>query len=326
MIADLTNIQPNKVSTNINDYSLLITAPTGFGKTPFLYELYGERALFLSFENSAKGIEGIHAVAVEDYNTLNAYIMQLQKKEVREKYDVVVIDTLFLFDHYIEKSVLDSYGKDVLSDCLQYNKAYKILDKKFLEVLKKIQRMNYTIAYVCHPTEKKVKLADGSEITKIEPRVSDRIKNLLLPEIDVRLFGYFDNNGEKVLYTDGSQFFDARVRVGDMDKVVPFNVEKFKQEFAIGIERRIKRKEMMVDSIEHKNPAFTAQRPFEEVMEEIIEIGNKLGEKGLLEKANNIIFKELGSDNNGVQRTLANCNENNVPALEVILTNLKALL
>lgn len=324
MIIDLMNLEPNKVSTDLKDYSLLITAPSGFGKTPFLYELFGDRALFLSFEKSAKGIAGVHSVDIDGYDTLNAYIMQLQRPEVRAKYDVIVIDTLFLFDHSIEKSITDSYGKDILSDCLKYNKAYKIVDKKFLDVLKKIQRMNYSMAYVCHPVEKKVKLADGTEVTKIEPKVSDRIKDLILPEIDVRLFCHFDNEGKKVIYTQGTPYFDARVRVGDMDAIVPFDAETFKNEFKKGIEKRIN-KDMLVDNIEKKNPVSDAPRKFEDVMSEIMTLGQELATAGLVEKANMVIFKELGNDDEGRQRTLNDCNESMIPALEVIVQNLKAL-
>lgn len=325
MILDLANLTPNKVSTDLKDYSLLITAPSGYGKTPFLYDLFGDRALFLSFEKSSKGIAGIHSVDIDGYDTLNAYIMQLQRPDVRERYDVIVIDTFFLFDHSIEKSITDSYGKDTLSDCLKYNKAYKIVDKKFLDVLKKIQRMNYSMAYVCHPVEKKVKLPDGSEITKIEPKVSDRIKDLVLPEIDVRLFCHYDSEGKKVIYTQGTPYFDARVRVGDMDAVVPFDAEKLKKAFSEGIERRIKNKEMLVDNIEKKNPVSDVTRSFEDVMAEIMALGQEFATLGMVEKANAVIFKELGTDDEGRQRTLNDCKESTVPALEVIIQNLKAL-
>lgn len=327
MIIDLEHLEPNKVSTNIKDYSLLITAESSFGKTPFLYELYGDRALFLTFENSAKGIAGIHTVPVDSYVTLNAYLMQLQKPSLREKYDVIVIDTLFLFDHSIEKSILDTYGKELLSDCISYNKAYKIVDKRFLEAIKKLQKMDYSLAYVCHPTEKKVKLPDGTEYIKYEPKVSDRIKDLLLPEIDIKLFCNYDQNGNKVIYTQSTPFFEARCRVGDMDAVIPFSANALQEAFAEGIERRIQNKDLLVSSIEHKNPTGIKEeeRTFEEVMKEIMELGQEFGQMGMAEKANLIVFKVLGSDGNGNQRTLADVNESMLPALEVIVQNLKEL-
>ena len=135
-LVNLLDLDVVKVSKDINDYSLMLTAPTGYGKTPFLAELYGERALILSFENSQKGIAGAHAVQIDSYETLSFYLGQLQNPEVRKKFDVIIIDTLFLLDYYCEKSVTDAYGKDLLGDCLKWNKAYKIVDKRFLTVIK----------------------------------------------------------------------------------------------------------------------------------------------------------------------------------------------
>lgn len=324
-LQNLLDLEVNKVSKNIIDYSTLIVAPSGFGKSPFLAELYGERALMLAFENSQKGIGGIHTVNIDSYQTLIYYVNQLCNPMVREKFDVVIIDTLFLMDYMCEKSVTDSYGKDLLGDCLKWNKAYKIVDKKFLSVLKRLQAMNYTLAYACHPTEKKIQLADGREITRLEPKVSDRVKNLVLPEIDVRLFCYYDSEGNKVIYTEGTPYFDARVRVGDMDKVIPFEVEALKQKFAEGIERRYGNSNLLVDRLVSKNPVSELPRSFNEVMQEVMELGLELQGLGLSEKANIIVNRELGCDDDGVQRTLADVNENMIPALEAIIVNLKDL-
>lgn len=324
-LVNLLDLEVNKVSKDIIDYSLMITAPSGFGKSPFLAELYGDRALMLAFENSQKGLAGVHTVSIDSYQTLIFYVNQLENPAVREKFDVVIIDTLFLLDFQCEKSVTDSYGKDLVGDCLKWNKGYKIIDKRFLDVLKRIQAMNYTISYASHPTEKKVKLADGTEITRFEPKVSDRIKDLLLPEIDIRLFCHYDAEGNKVIYTKATPYFDARVRVGEMDAVIPFDAKILKQKFAEGIDRKFENKELLVDNIEKKNPVADKPRDFNEVMKEIMDLGTELQNKGLSEKANMIVFKELGCNDDGVQRTLADVNENMIPALEVILVNLKEL-
>lgn len=324
-LVNLLDLDVVKVSKDINDYSLMLTAPTGYGKTPFLAELYGEKALILSFENSQKGIAGAHAVQIDSYETLSFYLGQLQNPQVREKFDVIIIDTLFLLDYYCEKSVTDSYGKDLLSDCLKWNKAYKIVDKRFLTVIKTLQKMNYNIVYVCHPVEKKVKAPNGQEYVKIEPKVSDRIKDLLMPEIDIRLFASFDAEGNKVIYTQGTPYFDARCRVGDMDAVVPFNAPALRQAFAEGIERKITNKELIVDNIERKNMAVNNEREFAEVMTELMALGEELNGKGLGAQAQAILNSQLGTDDEGNQRTLANVNEKMKPALEVIIIKLKEL-
>lgn len=325
MIADLLTLTGNKVSTDIKDYSFMITAPSGFGKTPFLYELFGDRALFLSFENSTKGVAGAHSVNIDTYSTLNAYVMQLMKPEVREKYDVVIIETLFLLDALVENSITDSYGKDLLADCIKYNKAYKIVDKRYVKLIKKIQSMGYAMGYVAHPTTKTVDMPDGSKLTKYEPRVSDRARQVIDPEVDIKLFCHYDQQGNKVIYTQGTPYFEARCRVGDMEPVIPFDAAIFKQKFAEGIERRIKNKDLLVDKLENKNGVEKDETKFEDIMSEIMELGKALNEKGLLEKGNTIIYDTLGLDSDGNQRTLADCNEKMIPALKVIAHDLKLL-
>lgn len=324
-LVNLLDLEVNKVSRRIEDYSLMLVAPSGFGKTPMLAELYGEKALILSFENSQKGIPGIHAVQVDSYETLMFYVGQLENPAIREKFDVVVIDTLFLFDSYCEKSVTDAYGKDLLGDCLKWNKAYKIVDKRFLTVLKRLQRMNYTMAYVCHPAEKKVKAPDGTEYTKIEPKVSDRIKDLLIPEVDIRLFATYDQQGNKVIYTEGTPFFDARVRVGEMDKVIPFDANVLREKFSEGVDRKIQNKSLITDQIEQKNMVIGKERDFNEVVSELVALGNELGQMGLTNEANIIVATELGNDDDGNQRTLNNINPLMQPALETIIVKLKEL-
>lgn len=325
-LVNLLDLDVVKVSKNIDDYSLMLTAPTGYGKTPFLAELYGERALILSFENSQKGIAGAHAVQIDSYETLMYYVSQLQNPQVREKFDVVIIDTLFLLDFACEKSVTDAYGKDLLGDCLKWNKAYKIVDKKFLTVIKSLQKMNYSMVYVCHPSEKKVKAPNGQEYIKIEPKVSDRIKDLLMPEIDIRLFASYDAEGNKVIYTQASPYFDARCRVGEMDAIVPFNAQALREAFEAGIDRKITNPALIVDKIEQKNMVMGQERPFEEVINELMTLGQELETKGLGAQAQLIVTSELGNDDDGNPRTLATVTPKMIPALEVIILKLKELM
>ncbi|MDK0668765.1 AAA family ATPase [Clostridium perfringens] len=321
---NILDLQPNKVSTNIKDYSFMLTAPSGFGKTPFLYELFGKEAFFLSFDNSHKGVAGIMAVNIDSYDTLKFYVSQLKNPMVRAKYDVVVIDTLSMFDLLCEKSVTDSYGKETISDCLNYNKGYTIVDKRFLEIIKSIQMMDYSIVYVCHPTQKKVKLPNGQEIIKMEPKVSNRVQTLIMPEIDIRLYADYDNEGNKVIFTQSSPFFDARCRVGEMDAVVPFNTKALREAFAVGIDRKYE-KDSLTDGLEHRNVAINKERDFEEIMTELISLGQELETAGMGSKAQTILDKQLGCDNDGKQRTLADVNESMKPALEVVIVELKSL-
>ncbi|GAA0071708.1 hypothetical protein UT300003_32330 [Clostridium sardiniense] len=320
---DLLELKPKKVSKEIKDYSLMITAPSGFGKTPFLAELFGEEAIFLALENSVKGIPNVYGVDIDSYTALEFYIGQLERPEVREKFNVVVIDTLNMLDFMCETAVTDQYGKDLIGDCLAYNKGYKVLDKKFVKIIKRLQKMDYSLVYVCHPVEKKLTI-NGAEYTRYDPKVSDRIQTWLIPEVDIRLFCHYNENGEKTIYTQGTQFFDARVRGASMEPMIPFDAQKLKEAFAKGIEKGAG-KENLVDKIENKNNTATEVRPFEEVFAEVQKLGAELYQAGKSKEADKIVFQALGCDVNGNQRTLNDVTPEMASVLELICMKLKEI-
>lgn len=324
-IANLMELEPSVVSKDIRDNSMLIFGASGIGKTPLALEIYGkERTLLMAFENSANGIAGAYVVNVDSYATLTAYLGQLQNPAMREKFDNIIIDTLFLFDYYCEKSVTDAYGKDLIRDCLAYNQGYKIIDKRFLTAIKQLQKMGYSLCYVAHPVEKKVKGANGIEQTRIEPKVSDRIANLLLPEVDIRLYCGYDENGQRAIYTQSTPFFDARCRVSEMPPVLPFDGNVVREEFIKGVDRLAETNAGLI--IEKRETIIQEEPSFEDTMNKIMELGAKAQELGKFEDANRILLAELGCDNDGNPRRIDQATPEMIGALKTILVRLEQLI
>ena len=325
MIANLMDLQPSTVSKDIRDNSMLIFGASGIGKTPLALDIYGkERTLLMAFENSANGIAGAYVVNVDSYATLTAYLGQLQNPAMREKFDTIIIDTLFLFDYYCEKSVTDAYGKDLIRDCLAYNQGYKIIDKRFLTANKQLQKMGYSLCYVAHPVEKKVKGANGVEHIRIEPKVSDRIANLLLPEVDIRLYCGYDENGHRAIYTQSTPFFDARCRVSEMPPVLPFDGNVVREEFTKGVDRLAETNAGLI--IEKRETIIQEEPSFEDTMNKIMELGAKAQELGKFEDANRILLEELGCDNDGNPRGIDQATPEMMGALKTILIRLEQLI
>lgn len=323
-IVQLLELEGNKVSKDIKDYSMMLCGASGIGKTPLVNEIYGEGTLILAFENSHKGIAGAHAVNIDSYSTLVAYVAQLENPKVREKYHTIVIDTLYLLDYLCEKSVTDSYGKDLIRDCLAYNQAYKIVDKKFLSIIKRLQKMNYSLVYIAHPVEKKVTLMDGTEVVKFEPKVSERIKTHIIPEIDIRLFAMETSEGRKI-YTRSTPYFDARCRIGEMDEVVDFDAQALKDAFRIGIERVENKGGETVEHLANKHTVVKDNDTFDSVMAQIKMLGQKLTQEGKGQQANDVLVEELGRDDNGEVRALSSATPQMLGALQTILVKLQAL-
>lgn len=191
-IIELDKLEKKGVSKNLKDYSMLLIGESGIGKSPLALDIYGkDRTLALAFEDSYKGIDGAYVVNVNNYSELVAYIAQLEKPSLKEKFDTIIIDTLFLLDHCIEKAICDSYGVELLGDALEYNRAYKIVDTKFLNIIKRLQRAGYTLCYIAHPKVVKKKVGK-KEYDTFEAKVSNRVKDLLLSELDIRLYCYVE--------------------------------------------------------------------------------------------------------------------------------------
>lgn len=326
MLVNLLELETSKVSKNIKDFSMLITAESGMGKTPFALELYGkEKTLLLAFEDSAKGITDAFVVIIDSYSTLEFYLNQLLNPEVRKKFDNIIIDTLFHFDFMCEQAVCDSYGVKIVKDALAYNAGYKIIDKNFLSVLKKIQKMGYNMCYIAHPTTKKVKNAQGAEYQKIVPRVSDRVANLLLPEIDIKLFVTYNENGEKSIYTENTPYFDARCRVSKMPPVLPFNAQILKEEFEKGVELlALESSEGAI--VDTREKQIEIEPTFDELLAEINELGAKAFEIGKGDNANRVVLDVLGYDDNSNPRGLECLTPEMLDAMKVIKYNLMDLI
>lgn len=323
-IMNLLELQPTVVSRDLKDYSMMITGASGIGKTELAVNIYGkERSLVLAFENSIKGISGIYGVDVDSYATLSSYVTQLENPQMREKFDTVIIDTLFLLDHCIEKSITDAYGVDLIKDALKWNAGFKIVDKKFLSILKRLQKAGYTLCYIAHPTTKKIKI-NGVEIDTLEPKVSNRIKDLLMPEIDIRLFCFTDNENNRKIATQQTVYYDARCRVAEMTPLLDFDAELLKEEFAKGIDRKQANGGLVVDKLEKVEEV---ERTFEETMEYLTkELATKAQEQGKMADANRIIVSTLGRDEEGRPRTLAQATPAMMGALNTIIAELELIL
>lgn len=323
-IMNLLELQPTVVSRDLKDYSMMITGASGIGKTELAVNIYGkERSLVLAFENSIKGISGIYGVDVDSYATLSSYVTQLENPQMREKFDTVIIDTLFLLDHCIEKSITDAYGVDLIKDALKWNAGFKIVDKKFLSILKRLQKAGYTLCYIAHPTTKKIKI-NGVEIDTLEPKVSNRIKDLLMPEIDIRLFCFTDNENNRKIATQQTVYYDARCRVAEMTPLLDFDAELLKEEFAKGIDRKQANGGLVVEKLEKVEEV---ERTFEETMEYLTkDLATKAQEQGKMADANRIIVSTLGRDEEGKPRTLAQATPAMIGALNTIIAELELIL
>ena len=324
-ILDILNLQPNTVTNDITSYNFLLYSPPGMGKTTFATKLFPERALILGAEFGYKGIPGVIGVPIPDYFTLLQYADQLDTDAAREKYDTLIVDTTTKIGEMIENYILSMYGKDSLSDCKSHGGAYPLINRYYNLVFNKLKARGYNFVYICHSTAIEIK-NDKKEVIgyRYKPKMSDRINSLVEPEVDYTFFITQNEQGERIIVTDNNPKSVGKQRT-NLPLVMPLDINVFMDEFKKGVEEKAG-SAITTQKISNNVTGFKSQdRDYREVVAEIKQLGQKFAEKGLLNDATAIVNNRLGKDDNGLQRTLDGCTQENIQMLETIILDLRKL-
>lgn len=325
MIQDILNLQPNQVTNDITSYNFLLYSSPGIGKTTWATKMFPERALIIGAEFGYKGIQGAIGVPVPDYYTLLQYVDQLDTDAAREKYDTLIIDTTTKVGEMIENYILSMFGKDSLSDCKSHGGAYPLINRYYNLAFNRLKARGYNFVYICHSVAIEIKNEKNEVIGyKYKPKMSDRINSLIEPEVDYTFFLTLDNDGNRILVTDNTPKNVGKHRT-DLPLIIPMDIDKFNEEFKKGADAKAGGKATS-EKINNNVTSFKqTERDYKEVVKEIKELGQSLAMLNKLNDATAIVNNRLGKDDNGIQRTLDNCTQENVQMLETIILELKKL-
>lgn len=325
MIQDILNLQPNQVTNDITSYNFLLYSSPGIGKTTWATKMFPERALIIGAEFGYKGIQGAIGVPVPDYYTLLQYVDQLDTDAAREKYDTLIIDTTTKVGEMIENYILSMFGKDSLSDCKSHGGAYPLINRYYNLAFNRLKARGYNFVYICHSVALEIKNEKNEVIGyKYKPKMSDRINSLIEPEVDYTFFLTLDNDGNRILVTDNTPKNVGKHRT-DLPLIIPMDIDKFNEEFKKGADAKAGGKATS-EKINNNVTSFKqTERDYKEVVKEIKELGQSLAMRNKLNDATAIVNNKLGKDDNGIQRTLDNCTQENVQMLETIILELKKL-
>lgn len=325
MIQNILKLEPNKISTDLTSYNFLLYAPPGIGKTTFATLMFPERSLILGFEYGFKGIPKAIGVAIPDYPSAIDYVEQLDTDEARAMYDTLIIDTTTKVGEIIENYILSIYGKNSLGECKSHGAAYPLINRYYNLAFNRLKARGYNFVYICHSKSIEIKDEDGNTIgERFIPKMSDRIAGLIEPEVDYTFFLTQDKDGKRIIVTDNNPKSIGKTRT-PLPLVMPLDIDLFLTEFKKGAEEKAKgfitKEKVETTAINFKKK----ERNYKEVVEEIKATGKKLIEKNRNNEAFAIVNNILGKDDNNVQRTLDDCTQNNIEALETILNELNKI-
>ena len=151
MIGNLLDLQPNKVSVDLTQYTTVWMGDTGVGKTTtlmkFLEELTPDKKpFFLEFENRFENIPNIMAVKIDTMSDFKSVIAQLRNPEFKNRFSAIVIDTLDKYEEFCERYVLENRDAEILKDVGAFGEG-SLRFKSALRNIGVLQSLGYTVHF-----------------------------------------------------------------------------------------------------------------------------------------------------------------------------------
>lgn len=154
---NLLEIEPVKASTDLSSYTSFIYGVPKVGKTTFVHDLYGEKVLFVATEKRHKVLVGAHVQYVSSWSDYVTILNQLRNPKLKERYDVICIDTVENLYEMLEKYILSQFGITEFGQA-EWGKDWRKLKQSWKDGLTQIEKMGYTPVFVSHATQNTVKI------------------------------------------------------------------------------------------------------------------------------------------------------------------------
>ena len=321
---DLLNLTGNEVSLDISSQNYTIYSQPKAGKTTLAYKLFGERALLLGFEQGYHMIKGIHAVPVKTYADMQKVIRQLKNEQVKEKYDVVVFDTIDLFHLMCEKYLCQQNGVAEIGQVGAMGAGYQKLDNIIHDIILQIQSLGYKLFFISHANIRKttINTTQGEiEVEKMYPSVPKRTEKIISKFCDNIFYISMEVDQEgkltRKLYTRDNKISFGGTRMEHLPNVLPLDPEVIKAEIKKALELAGGEEGVSV------NINYTTQKlNYEDIMNKITSIvKGQIAPQGRMGELKEITEKHLG-----IGASIMKAEAHQVEALAVILGELEDLI
>ncbi len=319
---DILNIEPTKVSKDLQGKYILIYGAPKVGKTSFSVQM--PKNLLLAFEHGFNALGGIKAVDIDKWATFKQVIRQLRQPEAKEMYSTITIDTATIAYTMCEDFICTQQNINRIGD-LPYGAGYGLVEKEFQDCLRQITQMGYGIVLIAHSVPRVEKTPEGSEIEIVSPDLPKRGYKVINQLVDI--IGYIDiiwdkeGNEKRVLYTRKTSQIMAGSRFKYLKSIIPFGYKELTDAIAEAVEKEANESgSTLVDHEEEEKKEI--ERTFIEIREEAREIWEKLvkTDKSNVEKLNKIIIDTFGK-----QIKLSEITENQKDLFEIVLAEMKEI-
>ena len=318
MAFDLMNLQKNKISRDLGSYMCYWYGNSKTGKSTLCAKLYGDDALFICTEKGYNALN-IFAVDLTSWNETNGLLRQLKDQNVKDKFKVIVIDTVDILYDLAISYTLKINGCQDLSD-KPFGKLYSEVDKIFNNFLLEITRMGYGLALIGHAkTQSKLAKKGKNEVESdyTIPSLARRGYQIVANMVDNIFYVTIDYDEEgnriRVLKTRETSEFFAGSRFKYLPETILLDADVLKEEMQKAVDKE-------ENTTDEKKDLFVKENKidFDKVIEQLNElVMDKFVPNDKLSVVNKIVEKHLGVGNK-----VADCTEDQADALQIILDEL----
>lgn len=326
---DIFNPKISKVVAGIEGKCILLhSEERKLGKTTQACRM--PKPYYLRFEQGINAIEGIPYADLNnwaDFKRVNKQLTDPKNADrIKEMYSSLIFDTVDVAIKWCEEYVCNTNGIQKLQE-LPYGQGFKAYENEWFKEINKLTNAGFTIIFISHSKEReKTDPVTGESYTQMCPVGGSKDIDLILNLVD--FIGYVRSNGispdgdeiPSSIYFANTRDFQAGSRFKYMPKVIsPFTAENVQKAIKEAVEKEEAERGVKAISYEEKKEIEKEEKiSFDELMDRINEIGEKIVNAGHMDDLIEIVEEELGTG-----KKVSECKPKQYGACEVILGNLE---
>lgn len=319
-IIDIFNPQKTVIAKGLEGKSFLIYGSNSLGKTAQAVRM--SKPFVIATENGLNATVGIPYARVTSWGDFRKLVRQFTSKttvkKAREMYDTIIIDEMYAASLLCQDYCIATYGEGALSlgDSQGKVNLYQMYEKEFFKTVNNLLSSNYTVVFIGHEQEK-----DGYITPKGDKRCVDPIRDWVDYVIYLKSNGV-DEDGKVIpssAYLAETDEFFARSRWDTTPTYLPvWSAEALEEAVNIGISTKEKEADTTAVTYDEQKAQNTVVHDYDEMMNEIQNIGEKFFNAGQMDVVTEIVEGVLGSG-----KKVSDCTKKQMDAIIIILDSLQ---
>lgn len=331
---NLLDIQPHKVSRNLQGYTVFIYGAPKVGKTSLAASF--PKSLLVGFEKGWSALPGVRPFPIDKWSDFRKFNKQLETDEIKAEFFNIIIDTVDLAFTACEKYIFNREGVDKYSD-IPYGAGYAMVEREYQEQISKIQNLGYGLVLISHAKEKTMDIDLPTQYNRSVPTVSKKglevcsklsdiigfltIKDVLKdPEVPAE-----GTIPKRFILTRDAKTYQAGSRFKHLPPIIELGFNELVEAINVAIDTEAKENGLDLTT-EDKDVKVVAdygvRRTFTETKEDFNKLSGELFKKDASfgDIISNIVGKHLGRG-----KKVSGCTSEQQEFIEAIIEDLKDL-